>query len=253
MQLDGDGANVELLFRRPDDHLQAELHAVRAEVEARQRRAAHASHSAVRVAHVRAVDLVDEPRQERVADVLVEPGHRPVVDAMEAVAHDEVAPTIELVDEARNIAEVVRQVRVAHHDVVTPCGGESGEIRVAVSAARLLHDTRTYRPCEIAAAVGRPVVDDDHLSGNAVLVEHLPRQPHALLDVHRLVEARDDHRHSDAVGDRRNCGATFGERGHRAWSRLGASEIVRLASHRFGFTKRRLACLAAPAVTCRLG
>ena len=77
-------------------------------------------------------------------------------------------------------------------------GCEAGEVRVAVTAARLLDDSRSGPSRQLAAAVRGAVVDDQHLARDAVIVQHVWCKPDALLDVLRLVETRNDH--GDAHG-----------------------------------------------------
>ena len=116
--LDRELADVESPARRMDHHLGGELHSRRAQIEDRQHLPPQGAHPAMDVAHLRPVEEIEEARQERVADVPVEPRHRSRMDAVHPVAHDEVGTPVELGDEARDLGEVVGQVRVRHHDVV---------------------------------------------------------------------------------------------------------------------------------------
>ena len=80
------------------------------------------------------------------------------------------APVVELLDEARDLAEVVGEVGVGHHDVAAARGGEAGQVGAAVAAPRLVHDARAGRGGELGAAVLGGVVGDDDLAGDAALV-----------------------------------------------------------------------------------
>ena len=108
----------------------------------RQHVAADGAHAAVGVAHAGAEEEVEDAGEHRVADVAVEPGHRARLDAAHAVAHHEVGALVELLDEARDVAEVVGEVGVGHHDVVAGGGREAGQVGAAVAAPRLVHDER---------------------------------------------------------------------------------------------------------------
>ena len=132
-----------------------------------------------------------KPGEDRVANP-AQPGHRARLDTTHAISDDELRAVLELVNEARNLAEVVREVGVHHDDVVAAGSGQPGQIRAPVAASPLLDHEGTGRPREIAAAVGRAVVDDDHLAQEAVFLEHRARRGDALGDRLRLVEAGDD-------------------------------------------------------------
>ncbi len=119
------------------------------------------------------------------------------------VAHDELGAVVELVDEARNLLEVVREVGVDHHDVVAPGLREAGEVGAPVAAPRLVDDPGAGEGGENAAAVVGAVVDDDHFAVEAVLVEDALRRVHALADALGLVQAGDDDRHANCIARRR--------------------------------------------------
>src|SRR3954466_9140014 len=73
--LDRDLPDVELLLRRPDDHLGGELHPRRAEIERRQDRAPEAAHAAMGVAHTGAEEEGEDAREHGVADAAVQARH----------------------------------------------------------------------------------------------------------------------------------------------------------------------------------
>ena len=77
------------------------------------------------------------------------------------------APVVELLDEARDLVEVVGEVGVGHDDVLAPGGGEAGQVGAAVAAARLVHDPRAGRARQLGAVVLGVVVGDDDLAGDA--------------------------------------------------------------------------------------
>ena len=209
--LDRQLADGQVLLGRPDHHLGRELHAGRAQVERGQRAAADAAHAAVRVAHPGSEEQVQHAGEHRVAHVAVVPRHRARMDVLHPVAHHEIGPLIELRQEARDVVEVVGEVGVGHDDVIAARRREAGPVGTSVSAPVLEHDLRARRAGDVAAAVGRGVVHDDHLAGDARLRQRVAGTGHALGDVLRLVQARDDDRDADgplgrACLWRRGCG-----------------------------------------------
>ena len=153
--VDRDLLDLEPLLARADHHLGCELHPGRPQVEAGQRRAPDRAHAAVRVAHAGAEEEVEDPGEHRVPDVAVEPGHRAGLDALHAIAHHEVGALVELRHEARDVAEVVGEVGVGHHDVVALRGGEAGAVGAPVAAPRLVHHQGAGRRAR-ARRCGRP-------------------------------------------------------------------------------------------------
>jgi hypothetical protein len=151
----------------------------------------------VRVAHAGSEEEVEDPGEHRVTDIAVEPGHRTGLDALHAVAHHEVGALVELRHEAGNVAEVVGEVGVGHHDVLALCGGEAGAVSAPVTAPRLVHDHGAGRARELGAAVVRAVVGDDDLALPALACERRARVGDAALDRCRLVQAGDHHGHLD--------------------------------------------------------
>jgi hypothetical protein len=108
-------------------------------------------------------------------------------------------PVLELLEEAGDLAEVVREVGIGHHHVAPAGGGQAGHVRVAVAAAALGDHPRAGGGRQLGAAVLGRVVDHDHLAVERVPVEHLARQRDAALDVPLLVQARDDDRDEEQV------------------------------------------------------
>ena len=112
---------------------------------------------------------VERAGEDRVADVAVQPRHGAGLDAVHAVAHDEVGAVLELLEEARDLAEVVGQVGVGHHDVAAAGGGEAGHVGVAVAAAALVDDAGAGGERERGGVVLGVVVGHDDLAADAVL------------------------------------------------------------------------------------
>ena len=144
--VDRELADVQLLLGRPHHHLRRELHAGGVQVELRQHGAAHGAHAAMGVAHAGPEEEVERAAQDRVADVAVQPRHRAGLDAIHAVAHHEIGAGIEVLDEVRDLGEVVRQVGVGHHDVAPARRGEARQVGAAVAAPRLVDRRARRRP-----------------------------------------------------------------------------------------------------------
>ena len=120
------------------------------------------------------------------------------MDVVHPVAHDQLGALVELLDEAGDLGEVVGEVGIGHHDVAALSGGEAAQVGASVAALGLVDDVGARRPGQLGAPVLGVVVGDDHLARQARGIERTPGTSNALLDVLRLVQARDHNR------DRRN-------------------------------------------------
>ena len=132
--------------------------------------AAHGAHAAVCVADRCAVKQIEETGEERIPEPRQQ-SHRARLHALHAVAHHELRPGVQFRDEARDLREVVRQVGVDHHHVVTGGVLESRQISAPVPAPVLDDDRRARAPRQVGAPVIRRVVDDDHLAVDPVFRE----------------------------------------------------------------------------------
>jgi hypothetical protein len=141
------------------------------------------------VGHARVEEEVEQASQERVADVAVKPRHGARMDVLHAVAHHQVGALVEELHEARDLAEVVREVGVGHDDVMALRHAEPGQVGASVAAAGLVDHARAGACRDRAAAVPRPVVHHDHLAVEAARVQRGASAPNALADVLCLVEA----------------------------------------------------------------
>ena len=191
MQLDRDLPHVEVLTGRPDHHLGGELHADRAHVEHRHDAPSERAHAAVGVTDVRPVQSVEDAREQRIAQP-AQPGHGAGLQTLHAVPEHELSAVVELLHEARDLAEVVGEIGVDHDDVVALGGREPRQIRAPVATPPLLDDRGAGGSRKLAAPVGRAVVDDDHLTRETALLEHGASAADALADRLRLVQTRDD-------------------------------------------------------------
>ena len=191
--VDRDLTHAELAPERLEDHLRGELHPGRVQIEGRERVLADGAHPAVRVGDLDAEEDVQQARQDRVADMAVEPRHRLAVDRpLEARAHHEVVALRKALDERREVLHRIRLVGVAHHDEVALRDGEPGEVGAAVAGALLADDGRTVLRGDFGGAIGRRVVDDDHLARASGAADALERLVDDLPDRLFLVQAGDD-------------------------------------------------------------
>ncbi len=162
--LDVELLDPQALLGGADHHLGRELHAGRAEVHCGQGRATHRTHAAVSVADAGAEQEVEEAGQDRVADVLVQPRHCAGLDVVHPVAHDEVGAVLKVLHEPRYLAEVVREVGIAHHVVLAARRLEPTEVRCAVAALADVHDARASSLGQLGRAIGRVVVGHHDLA-----------------------------------------------------------------------------------------
>jgi hypothetical protein len=193
--VDRDLVDGELAPERLEHHLGGELHPRGMEVEVVQRGAAHRPHPAVGVRHLHAEHAVQQAGEDRIAEPAVRPGHRTLVDAaVEPRAEDEVAAVLERVHELPELAQWIRAVGVSHHHVLTAGVRKPREVGAPVAALGLPDHDRSVRGGDLRRAVGRAVVDDDHLAGPAARLDALPGLVDDRADGALLVQARDDDR-----------------------------------------------------------
>ena len=153
-----------------------------------------AAHAAVDVGELAAEDDVQDPRRDRRAEVAVQRRHRAGLDvAAEARAHDELVAVAELLDERRELAEVVRAVAVAHDDVLAADVRERVDVRPTEAALRR-RSTRAPRGERDLGRAIRRAVDDQDLADHAGLREALLAPVDEVADRELLVERRDDDR-----------------------------------------------------------
>ena len=124
------------------------------------------------------------------------------------------APSSSSFDEARDLGEVVGEVGVGHHDVVAARGGEAGEVGAAVAPARLVDDASRRRRararrCRRSEPLSTTITSPEMPFASSAV----PGRAHALLDVLRLVQARDHDR--DPWHELRQCAGGEGRLGHR--------------------------------------
>ncbi len=176
------------------------------------------AHPAVGVADRRAIEQVQEPREQRVADPARRARHRARLEPAHAVAHHEPRARVELADEPRDLLEVVGQVGVDHHEVLAGRAARSRRGMRCRSRAAAPRRRRAGGARELGAAVVGAVVDDDHLAVEPVLAQHAQ----AARTHSSIVSASFRHGITDRDGDGRR--ARFGDH-------LSA-EHEHLASHR---------------------
>ena len=166
-------------------------------------------HPAMGVLHAGAKEQVQQTREDRIADIAVKPRHRSGLDVVHAVAHHQLRAAVQLGHEARDLVEVVGQIGVGHHDVAPVRRREAGQVGAAIAASRFGYHARARRPRKRRRIVLGGVVHDQHFPVDIRALQHLQGGAHALLDVLRLVQARDHDRHecrSRLLGALGDCG-----------------------------------------------
>src|SRR5262249_864331 len=135
VQNDGHFTDLLLVQAGANDHLAGELHTRRLKTQSLVSILTEAAKAAVSVANRAAKEQVQNPGEDRIANVAMMPGHGPGPNAApEAVSHHQFVTGTQALDEGIKIAEIVGVVRVAHDDVATPCCGDPCLKRTSVAA-----------------------------------------------------------------------------------------------------------------------
>ena len=129
-----------------------------------------------------------EPTASRPAD------HRPPPARQPAALH-QVGSVAQLLDEARDFAEVVAVVGVAHHDKRPRAAAIPPMQRVPVTSLGDGNHARARALGDRAGVVGAAVVGDDDLPRNAGARQGFPGPGDAVRERVGFVETGDDHRH----------------------------------------------------------
>ena len=161
-----------MLLGGSDHHLGRELHPGGAQIQLGQHVASERAHPAVGVIDPGPEQQVEKAREQRVADVAVMPGHRARVDVLHPVADHHVGAVLQLGEEVRDLAEVVGEIGVGHHDVATSCHSEPRHVGASIAPLWLVDHDRTRRAGKTGTAVVGVVVGDDDLARDAVVGEH---------------------------------------------------------------------------------
>ena len=114
------------------------------------------------------------------------------MDVVHPVADDDLRAGVELGHEPGDVAEVVGQIGVGHHDVLALGGREPGQVGAAEAAARLVNHMAPGRLGQAGAVVLGAVVGHDHLAREPALGQRTAGGSDAFLDGVGLVEAGDD-------------------------------------------------------------
>ena len=155
-----------------DDHLAGELHAGSAEIEAFVGVDGEGADAAVEVADGRAEEPAAEEAEHGVAEIPVQRWHRAGAYASaEAIAHDEFGAVAELGEEARSVREVVAVVGVGHQNVLAARSEDAGVERSAVTADGYGDEARAVVVRNLLRAIGRAVVSNDDLAGDAIFAQ----------------------------------------------------------------------------------
>src|SRR5207249_653914 len=130
------------------------------------------AHVAVQIAYGAMEKEPLEPRESRRAHVAVQGGHGPLPElAAETVSHDELVSLSELVQEGREIAEVVAVVGISDDEVPASCDRDTTHHRAAVAPPSDAHHPSAEACGDVLGSVGAPVVGDDDLTGHAQILQ----------------------------------------------------------------------------------
>src|SRR5258708_37259890 len=113
------------------------------------------------------------------------------------VSHHHIGAVPQLLDEARDVPEIVAVISVPHYHVFAARAGDSSHKSVAISLG-----SHIYNPCphslrNLDRAVGAAIVSHNNFSRYIGPAESALRLPDATLQRLSLVQARHDHRHFD--------------------------------------------------------
>lgn len=202
-------ANVEVRAMRVDHHFRREFHSRRPRADLVECLGREAADPAMEIADGGVMETAGEARKDRVTDVAVQRRHRAGLDAAsEAVAHDQVRTFAKFADHSDGIDEVIAAVRIGHDDILASCRLAPANQRRAVATLADWNDAGTECPGKGLAAVGRTVVGNDDLPGEAICIPDLAqrfiRVRYAMREAFNLVQAGHDDRHVDVLR-RRDC------------------------------------------------
>ncbi len=168
--------DAQAVQRRLDHHLARELHAGRLQVEREHRFAIEPTQSAMEVTHRTAEEQPADEAQHRVAQIAMQLGHRARADAAsEPVAHCQGSAIAQGCDEAAQVREIVAVVRIAHDHEAPASGRDACAQGRAVALDRHVDDARARVTRDRLRAVGRAVVGNENLAGNARLRDEAAR------------------------------------------------------------------------------
>src|ERR1700683_1230505 len=97
----------------------------------------------------------------------MEPWHRARFDVPQAArSHHQIASAAQIIDEAPELRQIVRIVRIRHYDEWCFGLGDAALQRVAVAAARFGDDSRAGAARDFRGTVTGAVVDYQKFAGN---------------------------------------------------------------------------------------
>jgi hypothetical protein len=176
---------------RAHRHLAREFHAGGLEVEGEHGVAAKPAQAAMEVADAGTEEHAADQAEHGVAEVAMQERHGAGRDAAgEAIAHDEVAAAPQLRQERIEAGEIIAVVGVADDDEPPACRRDAGAERGAIAALRHRDDAGAAGQGIFDRAVGRAVVGDQDLAGDAGTGEVVGRLADTGGDRFGLVEAR---------------------------------------------------------------
>src|SRR5579872_6316560 len=128
----------------------------------------------------------------------MEEGHGSTLNAaLESISHDEIVALPQLIDEGLDGREIVTIIRVPHDDEGAAGVGDAAHECVAVALSVHVNHARSQAGSYGLRTVGTPVIGDDNLPGNPMLVQRCSRLRDARSQRLRFVETWQDERQLD--------------------------------------------------------
>src|SRR5438128_1571435 len=159
-------------FCRLDDKLEREFHARGPGIDLQVNALGKSAHAAVRVAHTCMEKFIEDGSDGGITQMLMQAWHGARLDfAAKAISHDQFRTRAPLANEQRDLGEIVAVVGVPHDYELSPGFFDPLAQSVAITTSAGVHDAGTVLLSDFERAVGRTIVSDNNLSGNAHLSE----------------------------------------------------------------------------------
>src|ERR1043166_7466624 len=155
VKLDRHFRTDEIQSRSFQHHLAGVFPAAGRDVDSVQRLAGDATYPAMDVRKVAAVNPVEDPIGEWCAEVTVQFRHRTFLDAAsKTAAHDELRSFAKFLYEGTNLAEVIRQIGVAHQYPFSPNVRNRVDVCAADSPSGNAEDLTTIFEHDVWRVIG---------------------------------------------------------------------------------------------------
>ena len=159
-------------FCRLDDKLEREFHARSPRVNFLVKALGKSAHAAIRIPHTRMEKIVQDGSDDGISQMLMQNRHCAGLDfAAKAISHDQFGTRAPLGNEQRDLGEIVAVVGISHHNELPFCFLDSLAQCAAIATSSGVHHAGAVFVGDFKRAVGRTIVSDNNLSGNACLSE----------------------------------------------------------------------------------